>query len=107
MASVLTWSSDPNVVIPPTIAGAVEILKSAMKEDSVKSFVFTSSSWSASMPRPNVEITITKDTWNEESSVIAWGDNPDGANVYGARYVCFLYFFFFFFLLLMHFRITS
>ncbi|KAL5319508.1 hypothetical protein ACEPPN_012563 [Leptodophora sp. 'Broadleaf-Isolate-01'] len=41
---------DPNTGIPGVIDDAVNTLKSAAKEPSVKAFVYTSSSWSAANP---------------------------------------------------------
>lgn len=68
-------------------------MESALKEPGVKSFVFTSSSCSALMPKPDVPLVIKKDTWNEESGKLAWSGKGTGFDVYGARYVFFGYYF--------------
>lgn len=52
----------------PTISMAVDTvitaLESAKKEPSVKRFVLTSSGWTTSLPKPDVEFTVTEQTWN-------------------------------------------
>lgn len=85
MSSVLTLDSDPNKVIPPSIKGALDLLKLAANEPTVKSFVLTSSSTAAYSPRPNTPMTITSDSWNEWAVKKAWADNPHGWVVYAAR----------------------
>lgn len=76
VASVLTFSPDPNAVIPQTIAGIVNVLKSAAKESSVKRVVYTSSSVAATLPKPNVEFSIDESTWNESAVKAAWVSPP-------------------------------
>ena len=65
VAFMLTLLPDPNVVIPPTIAGTVNALNSAAKEPSVKRVLYTSSSTAATEPKPNKEFSIDQDTWND------------------------------------------
>ncbi|KAF2766176.1 aldehyde reductase II [Teratosphaeria nubilosa] len=85
VASVLTFSNKPDEVITPTVKGALNILTSASKEPGVKSFVYTSSSTAALLPQPNKEITVTKDTWNDETvRQVYESKNPDAFSVYGA-----------------------
>jgi len=88
VASILTFSDDPKSVIPPVIAGTTSILNSALNEPSksIKSFVYTSSSCAALLPRPNKEINVTKETWNDEAVEMAWKKDPkpDGFTVYAA-----------------------
>lgn len=76
VASVLTFSPNPNAVIPQTIAGIVNVLKSATKESSVKRVVYTSSSVAATLPKPNVEFSIDESTWNESAVKAAWVSSP-------------------------------
>ncbi|KAI1338536.1 hypothetical protein F5Y15DRAFT_424757 [Xylariaceae sp. FL0016] len=79
-ASIMTLDPDPNKVVPGVIAGAVNALKSAYREPSVKRYVFCSSS-SAVVVTSHDERShrlITKDTWNEESVRGAWADPPYG-----------------------------
>lgn len=68
---------DPNNVIPPTIAGAVNALKAAYAEPSVKRFVLTSSSTAVvSIAKGRAGITASETTWNEESVKAAWAPPP-------------------------------
>lgn len=73
-----TYSMDPNPhnVIPGTVAGVKNALMAAAKEPTVKRFVLTSSSASALIPRPNEEVTVTTDTWNEMIIKEAYRDPP-------------------------------
>ncbi|KAI6856737.1 hypothetical protein KC334_g22200, partial [Hortaea werneckii] len=64
LASILSFSNNPDEVIPPTVKGTLNILKSASKEPSIKSVVYTSSSTAVLLPEADKEITVTKDTWN-------------------------------------------
>lgn len=86
LASVTVFSDNPDDVVPPTVAGAINILKSATREPSVKSFVYTSSSTAALFPQPNVEIKVDKSTWNEPAmkAVQDKSSKLDGYTVYGA-----------------------
>jgi nucleoside-diphosphate-sugar epimerase len=84
LASIVSFSDKPEEVIPQTIRGAINILTSARKEPSVKSVVFTSSSVAAQTPPPDVEMTITKDTWNDAAVKAAWGPDANPFDVYAA-----------------------
>ncbi|KAL9095037.1 MAG: hypothetical protein Q9165_002639 [Trypethelium subeluteriae] len=75
-ANVMTFSANPHEVIPPTIAGATNCARAAMNEASVKRFVYTSSSSACLTPQPNKEITIDKDTWNQDAIKQAWKPPP-------------------------------
>ncbi|KAF2172123.1 hypothetical protein M409DRAFT_62921 [Zasmidium cellare ATCC 36951] len=66
VATVITFDPDPENVIPPTLAGTREILKSAAKTPSVKRVVYTSSS-GALQTTTDKPITVTQDTWNDEA----------------------------------------
>ncbi|KAJ9640951.1 hypothetical protein H2199_005619 [Coniosporium tulheliwenetii] len=76
LASVLTFSPDPNAVIPPTIAGTLSILKSTAKEPAIKRFVYTSSATAALLPKPNTELTVDQETFNYEAIEAAWAPPP-------------------------------
>jgi nucleoside-diphosphate-sugar epimerase len=83
----MSFSDDPNKVIPEVLAGINGILKSAASEPSVKRFVYTSSSTAATAPKPNKVFDVTTDTWNEEDVKAAWQPPPyDGRAwaVYGS-----------------------
>jgi GDP-D-mannose dehydratase len=65
LASIVTFSSDPEEVIPPTVKGTLNVLEAATTEPKVKSIVYTSSSTAALSPVANEKIIVTKDTWND------------------------------------------
>jgi NAD(P)-dependent dehydrogenase (short-subunit alcohol dehydrogenase family) len=75
-AGVMSFDHDPNKVIPITIAGAVNALKSAYAEPSVKRFVLTSSSAAALSANTPAGSVITVETWNEQAVKDAWADPP-------------------------------
>ncbi|KAL3952496.1 hypothetical protein ACCO45_012439 [Purpureocillium lilacinum] len=79
-ASVMTFDCDPNTVIPPAVAGALNALKAAYAQPSVKRFVLTSSSTAAYLPgsvgKDAASINITTETWNEDAIRRAWADPP-------------------------------
>ncbi|KAF2838214.1 NAD(P)-binding protein [Patellaria atrata CBS 101060] len=67
---------NPHVVIPAVIAGLINPLKAAAKEPSVKAVVYTSSSWAASIPIPDVEMTLDSNTYAEDAAEKAWAPPP-------------------------------
>lgn len=89
VASDLNFSTDPNAVVTPMIAGVRHACEAAAKEPTVKSFVLTSSSTAAVHPVPNKKFHVSKESWNEEDVEYAWADkwDDDGRRkwaVYGA-----------------------
>ena len=76
IATIATWDPNPNNVIPQTVAGAVNALKSASKESSVKQFVFTSTAAAAIFPAPNTEFHCDETSWNEAPGPLAWAPPP-------------------------------
>ncbi|KAF4944703.1 hypothetical protein FSARC_14604 [Fusarium sarcochroum] len=91
-ASVMLVDPDPNNVIPKVIDGAVNALKASYSEQSVKRFVFTSSSAAVVSPWDDQEpLVVTEDSWNEDLVKQAWADPPFTAervpSVYGASKV--------------------
>ncbi|KAL8920774.1 MAG: hypothetical protein Q9208_006104 [Pyrenodesmia sp. 3 TL-2023] len=76
VASDMSFSADPNKVIPSVIAGAINVASSAAKEPSIKRFVYTSSSTAILMPRLNEEFTISTDQWDDEAVAKAWAPPP-------------------------------
>ena len=88
VASVVTSDPDPNKVVSPVVAGAVNIAAAAPKEPSVKRFVYTSSSTAITFPKPGIAFDLTVDQWNNEDIEAAWKPppyEPDRAwAVYGA-----------------------
>ncbi|KAF4312522.1 NAD-dependent epimerase/dehydratase [Botryosphaeria dothidea] len=87
VASVLSWDSDPNKVIPPVINGAMIAAKAAASEPSIKRFVLTSSSWATVMPIADTKVVVDENTWDDDVVRDAWEEGPpgpDGKVVYGA-----------------------
>ncbi|KAH8648675.1 putative NAD dependent epimerase/dehydratase [Xylariales sp. PMI_506] len=76
VASPLTFDPNPHNVIPQTVGAALDILKAAARESSIKQFVYTSSAPVAIDTPPGVAGHITKDTWNEMASQMAWAPPP-------------------------------
>ncbi|KAI0415567.1 aldehyde reductase [Xylaria grammica] len=75
-ATNYTMNPNPHEVVPGTVAGTVNALAAAAKVPSVKRFVLTSSSASALIPKPNNPVTVTTETWNEETVQYAYRDPP-------------------------------
>ncbi|RSL95812.1 hypothetical protein CEP52_011853 [Fusarium oligoseptatum] len=76
-ASNMSLDPNPNNVIPGVIAGAVNTLKAAYGEASVKRFVYTSSSSATVIAEPaQTGINVTEETWNEDAIARAWADPP-------------------------------
>jgi nucleoside-diphosphate-sugar epimerase len=94
-ASIMTFVDKPEQVIPTVVRyahhtpmrrliltfqkvkGATNIVAAALKEPSVKSLVYTSSSTAALLPQPNKRIEVTKATWNEDSVKAVKGPSPN------------------------------
>lgn len=76
VATDVSWSGDPNIVIPTSLAGMKNALGAAAKGDSVKRFVYTSSIAAAAMPLPNTKWHMDKDSWNDMAIQLAWAPPP-------------------------------
>ncbi|KAL9109853.1 MAG: hypothetical protein Q9227_005556 [Pyrenula ochraceoflavens] len=76
VASNVSFSPDPNAVIPPTIAGVLSALRAAAKTPSVKRFVYTSSSTAAANPVPDKVFHMGSSTWNTSAIEDAWAPPP-------------------------------
>ena len=72
IATILTFDADPNKVIPRAVSGTISILEAALKEPSIKSFVYTSSVVAQSFCSPDDNTRIGHDTWNEKALELAW-----------------------------------
>jgi nucleoside-diphosphate-sugar epimerase len=75
VASII-GSVDPNEMIPTNVASAVNMLKAAAKEPSVKAVVYTSSSWACETPAPNVKHHVDQTLWNDKAVEAAWAPPP-------------------------------
>ncbi|KAH8816908.1 hypothetical protein F5884DRAFT_873743 [Xylogone sp. PMI_703] len=76
VATIATYDSNPNNVIPQTIAGAVNALKAASRESSVKQFVYTSTVGASAFPIADVAFHVDQDTWNDSVVAMAWAPPP-------------------------------
>ncbi|KAL8763274.1 MAG: hypothetical protein Q9203_007427 [Teloschistes exilis] len=77
VASDLSFSPDPNVVVPPTLAGARNAASAAAKEPSIKRFVFTSSSVAIANSQLNdPSFHVTNTGWNDSAIEQAWAPPP-------------------------------
>ncbi|KAH8657896.1 hypothetical protein BX600DRAFT_482486 [Xylariales sp. PMI_506] len=78
VASVVTFSSDPNEVIPPTVAGTTSVLEAALGEPGVRTFVYTSSIVAAVEATGSGDgaLRAGRDTWNDGATAIAWAPPP-------------------------------
>jgi len=76
VASVTTLSSDPNEVITPSIAGAINALEAAAKEDCVRRFVYCSSVTAAVSPNRIATSEVTSESWNMLDFDDAWAPPP-------------------------------
>jgi nucleoside-diphosphate-sugar epimerase len=76
VATPVMQSYDPNTAVPTVVNGALNVLKAAAKEPSIKRVVMTSSSTAAASPQPNVEFVIDDKTWNETAVAAAWAPPP-------------------------------
>lgn len=77
----------PEPYIPNVIKITLNVITAAKGEPTVKRIVCTSSSMAAANPAPDVERTITVDSWNEDVIRDAWKepfDTTNVMNVYGA-----------------------
>ncbi|KAJ6454090.1 NAD-P-binding protein [Mycena vitilis] len=65
LASIVSFSDKFDEVVPLTVKGALEVLKSAAKEPGVKSVVYTSSSSAVLLPPVGKKVVVTEETWND------------------------------------------
>lgn len=72
VASPTTWSADTDLVIKTAVSGALNALKAANEEPSVKCFVLTSSSVAATFPSTGQPgVVLGPESWNEEAVDLA------------------------------------
>ena len=86
VASVTSMSPDPNEVITPTIAGAINALEAAGKELGVKRFVHCSSVDAAVSHDRGVRNEVGSDSWNMLDFEDAWAPGPYGEDRVRAVY---------------------
>lgn len=78
VASDLSFSPDPNVVITGCVNGIRSILEEAKLTPSVKRFVYTSSSNAATRPLVDEVRHVDSSSWNEGILEEAWAPPPYG-----------------------------
>ncbi|KAL6701642.1 putative NAD dependent epimerase/dehydratase [Trichoderma pleuroticola] len=76
VASVVSFFPDPNTVIPQTVKGVTSLLEAAIKEPSVKEFVYTSSLVASTAPALGNNTNVTRDSWNDMAVELAWAPPP-------------------------------
>jgi nucleoside-diphosphate-sugar epimerase len=79
VASDLSFSPDPNVVITGCVNGIKGILEEAKQTSSVKRFVYTSSSNAATRPLTGEVRHVDSSSWNEDILEEAWAPPPYGS----------------------------
>ncbi|TDZ40421.1 Aldehyde reductase 2 [Colletotrichum spinosum] len=89
VASDVSFSKDPNQVIPWVVKATETLLATAAKVPTLKRVVLTSSSSAALIPKTNeTGVRVNEDTWNEKAIKAAWDpntpDNAKGYNTYAA-----------------------
>jgi nucleoside-diphosphate-sugar epimerase len=84
----MTGSGDPAIAIPHSVNMALSALKTASKAG-LKRFVYTSSSFAVTQPKPSVKFTVDENTFNEDAirAVKEKGKAAGGATVYSASKV--------------------
>jgi hypothetical protein len=84
----MTGSRDPKTAIPLSVDMAMSALKTAAAAG-LKRFVYTSSSFAVTQPKPGVRFTVDEGTFNEEAvrKVEELGERAGGATVYAASKV--------------------
>lgn len=63
----MTGSTDANVAIARAANSALNAPRAFAKEPGIKRFVYTSSSFAATLPKPNKRFTITVNSFNDEA----------------------------------------
>lgn len=81
-------SGDPALAIPQAVHMALGALKTSSNAG-LKRFVYTSSSFAVTQPKPSVKFTVSEATFNEDAirAVKQKGANAGGATVYAASKV--------------------
>lgn len=84
----MTGSGDPKIAIPHSVNMALSALKSASAAG-MKRFVYTSSSFAVTQPRPGIKFTVNERTFNDATirAVAEKGAAAGGATVYAASKV--------------------
>jgi len=76
VATIASFDPDPNKVVPQTVAGITSLLNAAMKEPTVREFVYTGSIVTSTMVIPGLSTHVEHDTWNDLAVQLAWAPPP-------------------------------
>ena len=82
----MSKKSDADSAIQLAVDGALNALRAAAGAG-LNRFVYTSSSFAATQPKPNKVFTIPIDAYNEEAVDRCKQPNPDGETIYAASKV--------------------
>jgi nucleoside-diphosphate-sugar epimerase len=78
-------SSGSSAAISTGVSGGLNALKACAKTSSVQRFVFTSSSIAATFAKPNIEYSVTEESFNEDALKLVRDDpHADGLRIYAA-----------------------
>ncbi|KAF6781347.1 aldehyde reductase [Colletotrichum sojae] len=86
VANDMTGSRDPAIAIPRAVNGALNAAKASVKAR-LNRFVFTSSSFAVTQPRPGKVFTLTAESFNDEAVERVKTPGADGETVYSASKV--------------------
>jgi nucleoside-diphosphate-sugar epimerase len=85
VASPMDGSAGSSVAISTGVSGGLNALKACAKTSSVQRFVFTSSSIAATFAKPNVDYSVTEESFNEDALRLVRDDpQADGLRIYAA-----------------------
>lgn len=82
----MTGSRDPASAIDHAISGVLTAAGAAHRAG-IRRFVYTSSSFAVTQPKPDIEFTLTQDSYNDEAVAKSKGHNYTWADVYSASKV--------------------
>lgn len=74
--ATIGFDPNPNNVLPKIVAGTKSLLEAAMREPSVRQFVYTSSVAAMISPQVGDTTRLTADIWNDEAVKLAWAPPP-------------------------------
>ncbi|KAH8896159.1 aldehyde reductase [Thozetella sp. PMI_491] len=86
VANDMQGSRNPDIAIPRAVNGALSALKSSANAG-LKRFVFTSSSFAVTQPKPGKVFTLTVESFNDEAVERVKTPGADGETVYSASKV--------------------
>jgi nucleoside-diphosphate-sugar epimerase len=76
VATIANMEPEPKNIVPQTVGAVVGILEAAANEPSVKEFVYTSSIVAGTFPTVGNDTFVTRDTWNDATTKLAYAPPP-------------------------------